>query len=97
MPQSEPSVLLLIPAKNEEKRIAPVLREYAEHFKRNYTGPFSLVVVLNGCSDNTWGVVQAVAREYPAISALEFPAPIGKGGALIEGFKHGRFPKLEVA
>src|SRR6185503_3673414 len=24
---------------------------------------------------------------YPAISALEFPAPIGKGGALIEGLK----------
>lgn len=87
MPQSEPSVLLLIPAYNEEKRIAPVLREYAEYFKRNYAGSFNLVVVLNGCVDNTWGVVESVTKEHPAISALEFPAPIGKGGALIEGFK----------
>jgi glycosyltransferase involved in cell wall biosynthesis len=80
-------VLLLIPAYNEEKRIEPVLRDYAEYFKRNYAGSFNLVVVLNGCRDNTWGVVERVAREYPTVTALEFPAPIGKGGALIEGFK----------
>lgn len=87
MPQTEPSVLLLVPAKNEEKRIEPVLREYAEYFKGHYAGQFSLVVVLNGCSDNTLGVVDRVARDYPNVTALEFPAPIGKGGALIEGFK----------
>lgn len=87
VPQSEPSVLLLIPAYNEETRIAPVLRDYAEYFKRNYAGAFNLVVVLNGCVDNTWGVVEAVGREYPTVTGLEFPAPIGKGGALIEGFK----------
>jgi len=87
VPQTEPGVLLLIPAKNEEKRIEPVLREYAEYFRRNYAGKFSVVVVLNGCSDNTWGVVERVTRDYQSVTALEFPAPIGKGGALIEGFK----------
>jgi glycosyltransferase involved in cell wall biosynthesis len=87
VPQSEPSVLLLIPAYNEEERIEPVLRAYAEHFKRNYSGQFSLVVVLNGCRDNTWGVVERVTKDHPSVTALEFPAPIGKGGALIEGFK----------
>ena len=87
MPQTEPSVLLLIPAYNEEKRIEPVLRDYAEHFKRNYPGQFSLVVVLNGCADNTWGVVERVTRDHPSVTALDFPSPIGKGGALIEGFK----------
>ena len=80
-------MLLLIPAYNEEKRIEPVLREYAEYFKHNYTGKFSLVVVLNGCVDNTLGIVERVTRDYPSVVALEFPAPIGKGGALIEGFK----------
>ncbi|HKQ38863.1 MAG TPA: glycosyltransferase [Verrucomicrobiae bacterium] len=87
MPHTEPSVLVLIPAKNEEKRIEPVLREYAEYFRRNYAGQFSVVVVLNGCEDDTLGVVDRVTRDYPSVAALEFPAPIGKGGALIEGFK----------
>lgn len=84
---TEPSLLLLIPAYNEEHRIAPVLRDYARYFKEQYAGKFQVVVVLNGCRDNTLGVVQDVAKEYPNISAIEFPAPIGKGGALIEGLR----------
>ena len=84
---SEPSLLLLIPAYNEEARIEPVLRHYADFFRANYSGKFQLVVVLNGCRDNTLGVVQRVAKDFPSVSWLDFPAPIGKGGALIEGLK----------
>ncbi|MBI5773821.1 MAG: glycosyltransferase [Verrucomicrobia bacterium] len=87
MSQTVPSVLVLIPAYNEEERIEPVLREYAEHFRAHYPGKFQLVVVLNGCKDNTLGVVGRVAAEFPEISADNFPAPIGKGGALIEGLR----------
>ncbi len=83
----EPSLLLLIPAYNEEERIEPVLRQYAEFFGRHYTGKFQIIVVLNGCRDNTLGVVQRVAVDFPAVGWLDFPAPIGKGGALIEGLK----------
>lgn len=84
---TEPSLLLLIPAYNEERRIEPVLRDYGLYFQKNYTGKFQLVVVLNGCRDNTLGVVQRVEKEFPAISHIVFTAPIGKGGALIEGLK----------
>jgi glycosyltransferase involved in cell wall biosynthesis len=84
---TEPSLLLLIPAYNEETRIEPVLREYAQYFQDHYDGRFSLVVVLNGCRDNTLGVVQRVARDFSCIRAENFADPIGKGGALIEGLK----------
>jgi glycosyltransferase involved in cell wall biosynthesis len=84
---SEPSLLLLIPAYNEEDRIEPVLREFASYFQKQYQGKFRLVVVLNGCRDNTLGVVNRVTRDYPSVSALDFPDAIGKGGALIEGLK----------
>src|SRR5690242_6679383 len=87
MAVTEPNLLLLIPAYNEERRIEPVLRDFGRYFRENYSGKFQLVVVLNGCRDNTLGVVQKVAEEFPAISALDFPDPIGKGGALIEGLK----------
>ena len=83
----EPSLLLLIPAYNEERRIEPVLRDYARYFQEQYQGKFQLVVVLNGCTDNTLAVVQRVGADYPAVTALEFPDAIGKGGALIEGLK----------
>jgi dolichol-phosphate mannosyltransferase len=84
---TEPTLLLLIPAYNEESRIGPVLSDYARYFQEQYDGKFSLVVVLNGCRDNTLGVVQSVAREFPCVHHENFPDPIGKGGALIEGLK----------
>ncbi|MEP6663799.1 MAG: glycosyltransferase [Verrucomicrobiota bacterium] len=87
MTMNAPSLLLLIPAYNEERRIEPVLREYAEYFRENYGGKFQLVVVLNGCRDDTIGVVNRVGADFPEVQALEFAGPIGKGGALIEGLK----------
>jgi glycosyltransferase involved in cell wall biosynthesis len=90
----DPSLLILIPAYNEERRIEPALRDYAEFFSKNYSGPFQLIVVLNGCTDNTLGVVQKVAAEFPAVRAVEFKEPIGKGGALIEGLKLAKHSDL---
>ena len=83
----DPSLLILIPAYNEERRIEPVLRDYAQFFGSNYSGKFQIVVVLNGCTDNTLGVVQKVAADFPTVRTLEFKEPINKGGALIEGLK----------
>ena len=87
MTPSAPSLLLLIPAYNEERRIGPVLAAYAEYFIRHYPGRFQMVVVLNGCRDRTLEVVREAEKRYLAIAHLDFPAPIGKGGALIEGLK----------
>ena len=83
----DPSLLILIPAYNEEARIEPVLRDYAQFFQQNYSGKFRIFVVLNGCTDDTLGVVKRVAADFPEVRALEFRSAIGKGGALIEGLK----------
>lgn len=80
-------LLLLIPAYNEEDRIEPVLRAYGRYFRDHYKGEFQLMVVLNGCRDNTGLVVRRVSEEFPSIGSIEFKDPIGKGGALIEGLK----------
>jgi glycosyltransferase involved in cell wall biosynthesis len=84
---NDPRLLLLIPAYNEQDRIEPVLREYGQYFRDNYGGNFQLIVVLNGCRDDTAGVVRQVGQDFPSISSIEFKDPIGKGGALIEGLK----------
>jgi len=57
------SLLLLIPAYNEEQRIEPVLRDYAEFLQQHHRGAFQIVVLLNACVDNTLGVVQRAARQ----------------------------------
>ena len=87
MSDAPSSILLLIPAYNEESRIAPVLEDYALYFREHHPDRFSLVVVLNGCTDNTLGVVEAASKKFPEIRCVNIPEPIGKGGALIEGLK----------
>lgn len=83
----DPSLLLLIPAYNEEARIEPVLRELAGYFNSHYQGTFQIIVILNGCRDNTLGIVERVGKDLPCISWENHPEPIGKGGALIEGLR----------
>ena len=81
-------MVLLIPAYNEEDRIAPVLQEYGGYFRAHFPADtFQIVVVLNGCRDKTLDVVEHAMHEFPEIRALNFAASIGKGGALIEGLK----------
>ena len=76
---------IVIPAYNEQERIRPTLEEYLEYFRGWYQGDFEIVVVLNGCRDNTRGVVEEVAASAPEVRLAEFTAPLGKGGALREG------------
>lgn len=87
MTTADPDLLILVPAYNEEQRVEPVLRDYVQYFRREYAGKFQMVVVLNGCVDDTLGVVRRVADDCPEVRFLEFADPIGKGGALIEGLK----------
>lgn len=84
------SLLLLIPAYNEEARIGPVLKSYAQYLQNYHKGIWKILVVLNGCQDNTLNVVEKASKFLPNISWIEFKERIGKGGALIEGFKHAK-------
>ena len=86
--RSEPRLLLLIPAFNEEDRIGPVLTSYAQYLRKHYRGKWKILVVLNGCVDRTAEVVEEVKKRFSEIDYLDIKERIGKGGALIEGLKH---------
>lgn len=97
-PQSQPplshSLLILVPAYNEEERIEPTLRSFATYFTNHFQDNFQIVAVLNGCTDGTAEVVARVAQDHPSVACLDFPGRIGKGGALIEGLKLA--PRAEI-
>lgn len=76
---------IIIPAYNEEKRISEMLLEYGEFFADREV---EFIVVLNGCQDNTVGVVREFVDRHPdRVRYLDFPERIGKGGAVLEGFR----------
>lgn len=80
---------ILIPAYNEEHRIGKTLDAYAHYFLRKTEEiDFELLIVLNGCKDNTRAVVETAQQKWgTCIRLLDFPVA-GKGYALIEGFKN---------
>jgi len=77
---------IIIPAYNEEKRIERTLEDYIKFFSKTKFN-FEIFIVLNGCKDNTLRVVKKLAKKYKQIKYIDIKEAIGKGGAVIEGFK----------
>ena len=92
-----PQLSIVIPAYNEAARIRPTLEEYASHFTGRYGDGFEIVVVLNGCTDDTRAVVENVTQHSPQVRLIEFATPLGKGGAVWEGFAAARGARLAFA
>lgn len=91
MNQASLRLSLIIPAYNEERRILPTLDEYVAHLRTLYApGTAEVIVVLNGCRDGTRGVVEQVMANAPEVRLIEFAAPLGKGGAILEGLAAAR-------
>lgn len=80
---------IIVPAYNEEKRLRheKTLDNYASFFSKIYKNEFEIIVVLNGCIDDTIGVVKEAAKKHKQIRLVDIGNAIGKGGAVIEGFK----------
>lgn len=78
---------LIIPAYNEELRIEGTIISYVTKLKEHFKN-FEILIILNGCKDNTLEVVKEIQKKYPEyIKYKNFEEAIGKGGAIIEGLK----------
>jgi hypothetical protein len=81
---------IIIPAKNEELRI----REPIEKMCRYFGDRARILVVANGCTDNTATVVRELCATHPNLELLNIPERIGKGGAVRAGMHVGNEPFL---
>jgi glycosyltransferase involved in cell wall biosynthesis len=81
---------LIIPAHNEESRLSATLDLYAEALAASFGPRFEVLVVVNGSRDRTAAVARMAMRRWPQIRLIDIPAPVGKGGAVLEGFRRAR-------
>jgi glycosyltransferase involved in cell wall biosynthesis len=79
---------IVIPAYNEEKRIPRMLDAYLDYFPPRYDQQVELIVVVNGSRDSTAEICRAYSVKHAQVSVIEEREAIGKGGAIIVGFKH---------
>lgn len=83
-------ISIIIPAYNEQNRIEKTIRAYHQFFleKQQQTNlAFEFVIVLNGCKDNTIGVVGRVRNDLASNNMIIIDLPqAGKGLAIKAGF-----------
>ena len=80
------SLDIVIPAHDEEARIARTLQSYRAGFPDD---DVSFHVALDGCTDRTADVVLDQAAQDPRVTVHQFPK-LGKGGVLMETFRRCR-------
>lgn len=84
IPVTTRALSIVIPAHNEELRLEPTVQAYVAHFGSET----EFIIVPNGCTDQTLAVAERLRTTLGAsITVLNFPEAIGKGGAIIEGFR----------
>lgn len=76
---------IIIPAHNEQARIKRTLEAYTSFFKEKTELQTEFVVVLNGCTDNTFQIVHDVQTQSKNIISIDMPQA-GKGLAIKAGF-----------
>ena len=81
---------LVVPAHNEEKRLAATLETYSRALSTAFGDAFEIIVVSNGSRDQTANVARTSSRTLPRVRLIEITEPLGKGGAVLEGFRHAR-------
>ena len=79
------SVLIVIPAYNEEKRITKTLLAYFDYFKKCKNVNATFLVVCNNCSDKTPKICKDLQKKYSELHFIDLK-PGGKGFAVKQGF-----------
>lgn len=81
-------ISLVIPAWNEEDRLARTLDRYIPSLEARGE-PFEVIIVVDGVGDRTADVAAGFAGRH--VRTLRFPTKLGKGGAIFAGLREARY------
>jgi dolichol-phosphate mannosyltransferase len=80
---------VVIPAYNEAPNVEPCYRELLSVLEP-MGGPFEVIVVDDGSTDETFGVLARIADADPRLRVLRFKRNAGQTAALVAGFQAAR-------
>jgi dolichyl-phosphate beta-glucosyltransferase len=79
-----PDLSIVIPAYNEQSRLAPTVRDAAEYCRAQGRA-FELIIVDDGSRDGTSALGRRLAEEFPEVRLIRLAANHGKGYAVRTG------------
>src|ERR1700740_861754 len=84
MAQAVLDLSVIVPAYNEAQRISKTLKRLEQYFTaRSYS--YEIIVVLDGPTDRTRGVLKELSAEIHYLKILDRPIRRGKGFTVREG------------
>ena len=81
---------IIVPAYNEEKRIANTLEKYFDFFSKKYGNGFEVLVMMDGCTDKTPQIVKEFSKRHRQVKYENHLGKLGKGIAIVNGFKKAK-------
>ena len=82
-------IAIIMPARNEEKRIKRTLKAYSEYFeglRKRKILEYKMIIAVNNSQDKTLEIAKQHSKNNKNAGYLDLKRP-GKGNAIIEGFK----------
>lgn len=86
---STPEISIVLPVFNEGNHIIHSLKVIEEEVQKA-TFSYEIIVVDDGSSDQTWGMLMENIREIPNLYAMKFSRNFGKESALVAGLEHAK-------
>lgn len=81
------NISLVIPAHNEESRLENTVEKANEELQYFSEGNFEIIIVEDGCSDDTAQIAEELEQEKDNVVHLHFSKRKGRGKALEEAFR----------
>ncbi|MEY4204861.1 MAG: hypothetical protein RL013_2565 [Bacteroidota bacterium] len=79
-------VSIVVPLKNEEESLSE-LEAWVRRVCESNSLSYELILVDDGSSDRSWGIIQQLNKQNPAVRGIKFRRNYGKSAALHTGFQ----------
>ena len=89
MDNSKLDITVVVPLYNEAESL-PELTAWIDRVARTGGLTYEIIMVDDGSCDDSWGVIESLKKEYPALRAIGFTRNYGKSAALYCGFAAAR-------
>jgi glycosyltransferase involved in cell wall biosynthesis len=79
-------ISIVVPLYNEAESL-PELCSWIDQVMQKNQFTYEMIFINDGSKDNSWQVLQELAKQYPSVKGISFARNYGKSAALHEGFQ----------
>ena len=90
MAESKPSISIVIPVYCAERTLAELIQQLSSQMP-GVADKYEILLVNDGSSDNSWGLIQQLAKTYPYVRGFNLMRNFGQHNALLCGIRDAQY------